>query len=244
MTKHILIILVVFLHCQCGKKREILHAKNKYDFGVIYELKMDSDSVYHFSMSQAFKNDSITTFTGTFFLQNDTLVFPRPFYPFSGSTAIIKNGFLEFLDSTEPFKLQILKQNIVDRTKGDSLRIKNVSIFTYMPKFYETIFPNAVQYDLNDQELMEIESLLTQCILENKGVLSRQLDSYDRQYVAVINQQKEKEVWVNCECKRKYDTDSYKYRLVDVDDGGDCYFRVKVNLDKHKFHSFSVNGEA
>ncbi|MCF2490840.1 hypothetical protein [Dyadobacter sp. CY347] len=244
MIKHILIFLIVFLYCQCGKKREILHAKNQYNFGVIYELKMYSDSAFHFSMSQAFKNDSITPYTGTFFLQNDTLVFPRPFYPFSGSTAIIKNGFLEFLDSTEPFKLQILKQNIVDRTKGDSLNIKNVSIFTYMPKFYETIFPNAVQYDLNDEELREIDSLLRQCILENKGVLSMQLDSYDRQYVAVINQQKEKEVWVNCECKGKYDTDSYKYRLVEADDGGDCYFRVKVNLDKHKFHSFSVNGEA
>ncbi|CAG4997364.1 hypothetical protein DYBT9275_01756 [Dyadobacter sp. CECT 9275] len=71
-----------------------------------------------------------------------------------------------------------------------------------------------------------------------------QLDSYDRQYVAVINQQKEREVWVNCECRGKYDTDSYKYRLVDADDGGDCYFRVKVNLDKHKYHSLSVNGEA
>ncbi len=243
MDKIILIIILGFLYSQCTHKHEILIAENHYDLGVIYRLELYSDSVFHFSMNQALKNDSITRCTGKFFLKNDTVIFPSPTYPIFGSTAIVKNGFLEFLDSTMPFKLQILKQDIVKKGRADSLKVSDVSIFTYMPKFYHNVLPNAIHYDLNNEDLMEIDDLVRLCIQENKDRLTMDMSSYDKQYVAVINQQKEKEVWVNCGCKWKYDPNGYKYRLIEADDGGDCYFNVKINLDKHKYYSLSVNGE-
>ncbi|MBE8971220.1 hypothetical protein IQ277_35015 [Nostocales cyanobacterium LEGE 12452] len=195
-------------------------------------------------MTQALKTDNVIRDTGKFYLKKDTLIFPRPFFPIYGRKAVIKHGFLEFLDSTEPFKLQILRQEFVEGQNVDSLQVRDISIFTYTSKFYQSIFPNAIHYDLSNEELIEVNKLVGLCILENKDELSKQLESYDMQFVAVINQQKEKEVWVNCACKDEYSPNDYKYGLIDADDGGDCYFRVKVNLTKHIYHSLSVNGRA
>ncbi|MDQ6477261.1 hypothetical protein [Dyadobacter sp. LHD-138] len=111
-------------------------------------------------------------------------------------------------------------------------------------EFHQNIFPNAKNFDLRNEELIEIDNLVKLCIHENKDRLSMDNASYDRQYAAVVNQQNEKEVGVNCGWKEKYRLNEYKYRLIEANDGGDCYFRVKVNLNKHKYHSLSVNGEA
>ena len=46
------------------------------------------------------------------------------------------------------------------------------------------------------------------------------LDNYKRQYVAILNQKNEKEVWIN------------------------CFFNLKINLTTKKHYDFSVNGTA
>ena len=64
-------------------------------------------------------------------------------------------------------------------------------------------------------------------------------DEYRRQYVAVINSEGEKEVWVNCFCS---DDKNWKTAKVDVDDGGNCYFNFKINIQHGKLYEFRVNG--
>ena len=66
------------------------------------------------------------------------------------------------------------------------------------------------------------------------------LADYKRQLVPFVNSRGEKEVYVNCCCD---DTTSYwRKRLVDVLDGGSCYFQVRVNLTSQRYFDLSVNG--
>ncbi len=68
------------------------------------------------------------------------------------------------------------------------------------------------------------------------------LDDYKRQYVAVLNQKNEKEVWINCFC-RDFGGNGKESILI-VFDGGNCFFNLKINLTTKKYYDFRVNGEA
>ena len=71
------------------------------------------------------------------------------------------------------------------------------------------------------------------------------LKNYKRQYVAVINQIGEKEVWVNCFCWDSWGENEFcKHQILDVSDGGKCFFNLKINLTRKKVYDFWVNGEA
>lgn len=56
--------------------------------------------------------------------------------------------------------------------------------------------------------------------------------SYSKQLVPFINVKGEREVWVNVFCRKK--GSYWKTRPVIVFDGGPCYFKLTINLDKGK----------
>jgi len=73
--------------------------------------------------------------------------------------------------------------------------------------------------------------------------------SYYKQIVAATNAKGEKEVWVNCFCKLddwRPDNDNNYWRknIVRVNDGGSCYFNLKINLTTGTVVWFRVNGVA
>ena len=67
--------------------------------------------------------------------------------------------------------------------------------------------------------------------------------NYKRQYIAYINSKNEKEVWVNCFCET-WDNDVWKFKIVEVRDGGNCYFNLKINLEQKAYFEFCLNGTA
>jgi len=69
------------------------------------------------------------------------------------------------------------------------------------------------------------------------------MKNYKRQYVAYLNTKKQKEVWVNCFCSNP-DNDEWKSEIVEVRDGGNCYFNLKVNIKQKSYYEFIVNGRA
>lgn len=69
------------------------------------------------------------------------------------------------------------------------------------------------------------------------------LANYKRQLVVVTNKRGEKVVWVNCFC-RKGNQASWRHQIVEVDDGGNCYFNVKLNLTRRIWYDLMVNGVA
>ena len=54
---------------------------------------------------------------------------------------------------------------------------------------------------------------------------------------------KEKIIYINCFCYiMDLYADQWKTELIMVDDGGNCYFNVKANLDKNEYYELMVNG--
>ena len=68
-------------------------------------------------------------------------------------------------------------------------------------------------------------------------------EKYYKQFLAIINPKGEKEVWVSCFCD-KQDNTYWKKDWVNVDDGGSCYFQIKINLTNNTVLGFYVNGVA
>ena len=103
---------------------------------------------------------------------------------------------------------------------------------------------------LTQKEMEKIEAMLTACIDNYNNKLSSDhkqyfaIDlakrKYYRQYVAVTNKKGDKEVWINCLCE----THGLAWRtsVIQVDDGGNCYFHLKINLTREECYDLAVNG--
>ncbi len=84
--------------------------------------------------------------------------------------------------------------------------------------------------------------------------LSSIFNMYCFQYVPFINENGEKEVYVNAFChfpgeERANSLDipevfDWHVYLINIMDGGSCYWSMKINLDTKIYYDFSVNGHA
>lgn len=154
----------------------------------------------------------------------------------------------------------------------DTARGKNVPekkngyiIFPYdaSKPVFKAIFSeeNVVKADLNKDEIEQVDVLLKKCIdnfnLNQEFEYNRMLEvdsstskseffinlaTYQKQFVPVINQAKQKEVWVNAFCYMK-GSDKWQKELIKEEDGGKCFFNVKINLASKNFYNFSVNSQ-
>ncbi|MFH2141072.1 MAG: hypothetical protein ABIJ97_01520 [Bacteroidota bacterium] len=95
---------------------------------------------------------------------------------------------------------------------------------------YNWIFRNRTQTKLTTRDLVSIEQILNRMINNYNLVLQPkkndriELNNYKRQYIAVVNNKGQKEVWVNCFCKNW--TGGWKEEIILVKDGGNCYFNL------------------
>ncbi|MCD6010348.1 MAG: hypothetical protein K0Q79_210 [Flavipsychrobacter sp.] len=122
-------------------------------------------------------------------------------------------------------------------------------------------FPKkSVSSVLTQLELTLIEHLLRKCIDDyNFGAEKRynelkkknpqikidnfiiRVEKYKRQYVVKKSLSGEKLLCVNCFC---HTLSNYKKEIVSVEDGGNCYFNLMINLTKGQCYDLMVNGEA
>lgn len=160
---------------------------------------------------------------------------------------------------------QTVKENKeTTETKSDSI-IVDTALIAIIPfdTTYHWLFEKAQPTDLNIVELKLIEKIIIDCVSEYNPEQRKQfneisnkypnekfklkdfiieLDRYKRQYVPIINNKGEKEVWINCFCDT-WDSD-WQTEILDVLDGGNCYFQMKINLTEKKYYDFMVNGVA
>ena len=140
---------------------------------------------------------------------------------------------------------------------------RNYTIMEYKTEWW-WIFKNAEPAELNSIELKKVDSLINIAVTENndkrqhfvdvvnshlerKGMektgFELDLKRYKRQYVTVLNESGEKEVWINFFCSHNENFD-WEKELVIVADGGNCYFNLKVNLTTGEFYDLRINGVA
>ena len=104
---------------------------------------------------------------------------------------------------------------------------------------------------LTQEDINQVDSLLISSVTDYNNSLTDghedyKIDlktrDYKKQLIAVTNSKGEKEIWVNCFCD---DWDkSWKTEILEVHDGGPCYFNLKINLTTKKIYDFGVNGFA
>ncbi len=127
----------------------------------------------------------------------------------------------------------------------------------------QSMFKNANATTLSTAELEELEELLNkassahnsnQLNLVNKHNLDNpenqitvtgqevSTENHKRQYLPIINNRGEKEVWINFNCGTWFSKD--KTEIFQVHDGGNCHYNLIINLTKKSFSNLSVNGHA
>jgi hypothetical protein len=126
------------------------------------------------------------------------------------------------------------------------------------------IFKNAKQTELTQTELIKIEEILKIAVKKNNENQEKEvkthnekypkdkwnktgyelsLDGKKRQYIPVINENGEKEVWINFFCN-DWGSENWKSEIMIVMDGGNCYFNLKINLTKGSYSELYINGYA
>jgi hypothetical protein len=126
----------------------------------------------------------------------------------------------------------------------------DTSLFAIIPiEKFQFVFDSSYKdASLTNNDLLEIDSLLNKCVNDYNNSLSKEVSNFRistidyRQYIAAINTKGEKEVWINCFCKTN--NIDWKKSVVGVEDGGGCYYHLKINLATKKYYNLSVNGEA
>jgi len=126
-------------------------------------------------------------------------------------------------------------------------------------------FKNAKPATLSNEELILIEKLFQKMRIEfnerqakaiakynqekpnnyqlKKTDFELKTEGFKRQYLPVLNQKGEKEVWINFFC-HDFDDDIWKTSILNVADGGNCYYNLKINLATKEVYHLRINGIA
>ncbi|WP_339836475.1 hypothetical protein [uncultured Flavobacterium sp.] len=101
--------------------------------------------------------------------------------------------------------------------------------------------------NLNTSDFFIIEEVLNNAINNGefyflKKASLNDLKKYYRQYVVYLNQNNEKCVYINAMCNVDI-IPNWKQELLDISDGGSCYWNLKINLSKRIYQNLIVNGQ-
>lgn len=98
---------------------------------------------------------------------------------------------------------------------------------------------------LSKKDIKECELILKKQIdvFNEKSAKKIDLEKYGRQYVGARTPAGDIVVYLNCFCDPKRFTERDR-DLVQVFDGGICYFQLKIDLARNKIFDFRTNGVA
>jgi hypothetical protein len=102
-------------------------------------------------------------------------------------------------------------------------------------------FNNSKPTNLSANEIKTLDSILVRCVTDYN--LKIDIKKYNRQYIPALTSNNEKIVYINSLCHIP-NNDYWKKELMTVKDGGECYFQLKVNLNKRTYYDMNVNGDA
>ena len=110
-----------------------------------------------------------------------------------------------------------------------------------------------ISSSLTKSDILVIETLLSKSVRNynnshdrkrwRKPIIDLQNGKYARQLMLSLNSKGEIIVWVNCICRRQGQNSDWRKGLISADDGGNCYFNLKINLTTKEYFDLSVNGQ-
>lgn len=103
------LIFILITSCK-EEKKAVLLADREAPIGWIY-LEMFNDKTFNFISKGGLRGDDV--YSGNFNLKNDTVYFKyKDSIPQAGSKAVIKDGFVSYLDGKYPESVEIKLNNI------------------------------------------------------------------------------------------------------------------------------------
>ncbi len=110
----------------------------------------------------------------------------------------------------------------------------------------------------NELHLYLIDSIIKIAIrdtidITNKSFIIRDIKKFYRQYACYLDKNNDSIVYINAFCKilnehidsagiykiKKFD---WKHKWIFMEDGGSCYWQIKINITKKEYFDFRVNG--
>jgi hypothetical protein len=221
----------------CDKQKELILEAEINGFHNNETIRLFDDSTY--VVKRVYELDSLKnkTITGKFKILNNNLILLGNF-KFNG---FIKNNFLE--SNEEYIKYEIINSKIDTNSKIDFKKFPNYTTFTFnKSKEYNHFDENSVSYDLTENDLFKIDSILPICMNKTKYFKDlKNTDRYTKQCIATKNLNDEIEVWIKCACSG-ISKNAYKYFIGITHDGGPCYLNLKINLTTENCFDVFVNG--
>lgn len=144
------------------------------------------------------------------------------------------------------------KQAIRTKPKAGSTLLVDTSKIAIIPLAKTGSYPFGDDFKravLTQKDLKIVDSIINQCVADYNNSLKPEYKqfsidlnkgNYRKQLVVATNSKGEKEVWVNCFCRAS--DNRWKTEIMYVDDGGNCYFNLKINLAKKGYYDLGVNG--
>ena len=125
-------------------------------------------------------------------------------------------------------------------------------VFPYDLNNDKFIFNNGKPTELTAADIENINIILEMVVKNYNNNIKESwekeinLKNYKKQFIPIINENGEKEIYINCFFHDKSINDyfDWKKELIFVCDGGNNYFQLKVNLKKMTYYDFMVNGYA
>jgi len=117
------------------------------------------------------------------------------------------------------------------------------------------------QWEPNVDDLKIVQEVIEKAIQNDEFYfleepLKANIEKYYRQYIPYINENGERIIKINAFCKilesppypekgiNEWTKMDSKNHYISVDDGGDCFWRITINIDKREYKNLMVNGVA
>lgn len=149
------------------------------------------------------------------------------------------------MNNLKIFLLLLLYNSCISQVINPTIKTIDTSKVAILPfeKNTKTYFENCTESKLSLSEILYAENELVKKVNKYNKSEERKptihfgtdyidLENYHRQYLVYINKNGQKEVYISCFCEEP--AENWREYLVDVDDGGNCFLQLKINLTKKK----------
>ena len=133
----------------------------------------------------------------------------------------------------------------LNKNKAKVIETKIFSGVIFPEDYSISFLKEGKRYTPSSEDITKAEEILEKCLKEQNLSVYSKLSQYKRQYFGLINADNGKIIYINAGIGfEEFEKPNWKKDYVSVNDGGDNFFNIKVNLNQEKCFDFYVNGVA
>lgn len=122
---------------------------------------------------------------------------------------------------------------------------KNFSGVVFSENYNLRFITSEKRFTPSDEDIIKAGKLIENFLIKQNPLIFSKISRYKKQYFGIINEDGEKIIYLNAGIGfDEFEEPNWKKDYVNVFDGGDNFFNIKINLNQEKCFDFYVNGEA